>query len=392
MYELKVIGIEGENLLASSENGERYLLVVDDVLHSQLRQLGRQERPQARFSPREVQSLLREGVPAGEVAERTGASLEDVERFAGPVLAEQDHIVRSAQAVSVDLGPAADDDAPTTFGGVISRRLSDQGAEQESWSALKPGAEGWQVRVSYLLGEVEREALWGFDPKRGLLTPLNRDATTLSRVAEPREGLIPRLRAVETHPEPLRPVERTAAEPGSGQPDHADARERSAEAHAPAERTRERVVEEPVRLAVATGAQDTHGQGYTADLLDALRRRRGERELAPVEPLAPAPGPSSGPTGVGLSPAEHAAESDDARPFTLAFPDPPGEAENATPTLDIPIVSAAEAAESGAPAGAGAAAREQEEGSRASSRRGRASMPSWDEIVFGRRNDDDDAS
>jgi len=386
MYELKVIGIEGENLLASSENGERYLLVVDDVLHSQLRQLGRQERPQARFSPREVQSLLREGVPAAEVAERTGASLEDVERFAGPVLAEQDHIVRSAQAVSVDLGPAADDDAPTTFGGVISRRLSDQGAEQESWSALKPAAEGWQVRVSYLLGEVEREALWGFDPKRGLLTPLNRDATTLSRVAEPREGLIPRLRAVETHPEPLRPVERAAAEPGFWQqPDHPDARERSAEAQAPAERTAERA-EEPVRLAVATGAQDTQSQGYTADLLDALRRRRGERELAPVEPLAP--GPSSA-AGAGLSAAEHAAESDDARPFTLAFPDPPGEAENATPTLDIPIVSAAEAAEAGAPAGATAAAREQEEGSRASSRRGRASMPSWDEIVFGRRNDDD---
>ena len=347
MYELRVIGVEGENLVASSETGEQFLVVVDDVLHSQLRQLARTERSAARFSPREVQSLLREGVALEEVARRTGAEPADVERFAGPVLAERDHIVSTAQAVPVSLGVA--DEEASTFGSVISRRLSQQGATGERWSARKPAGEGWIVSVAFVAGEVEREATWSFDHRRGALSALDQDATTLSRQGEPREGLIPRLRAVDAPNEP-RPE----------RPERSDRFDSGAFV----------VEEEPGRggdARVGGSARPDEPQGQTADLLDALRRRRGERELAPVD----APGAD----------------------VPRAAPEPPSaRPDEDSLTLDFPLPAGGEPAESREPeptAPTPAARADRDDVVKPGARRGRPAMPSWDEIVFGTRSDDD---
>ena len=104
----------------------------------------------------------------------------------------------------------------------------------------------------------------------------------------------------------------------------------------------------------------------TADLLEALRRRRGEREAANTwtddDPMADHPSSGS---------AQTDARSSEARE--------PGRAR----LVDVPLDAFDDDEATTAPQPVPVA--------RASAKKGRTAMPSWDEIVFGARSDDDPA-
>jgi hypothetical protein len=114
---------------------------------------------------------------------------------------------------------------------------------------------------------------------------------------------------------------------------------------------------------------DTADVSQTADLLEALRRRRGEREAAPRDELeaAKAAHPSTGSIRIVDVPLDFSADS---------APEPDDELAPRT------------TAPSAVGPGIGAA---NDTGPVKSARRGRTAMPSWDEIVFGARPDDDPA-
>ena len=63
-----------------------------------------------RPSPRDIQTHIRAGLSADEVAALLGARVEDVARFEGPVLAEREHVVGQALAVPVLLGAELEPD------------------------------------------------------------------------------------------------------------------------------------------------------------------------------------------------------------------------------------------------------------------------------------------
>src|SRR5690606_19200207 len=120
-----------------------------------------------------------------------------------------------------------------------------------------------------------RDARWGFDPKRSALTPLNAEAVQLSRQGSLPEGLIPRLRALDT---PATLKDDSRFDSGAFGPRRVP--EPAADLPAPA-------VAEPPATAVHEAAikrapDTTATSAETADLLEALRRRRGEREPQPV--------------------------------------------------------------------------------------------------------------
>jgi hypothetical protein len=101
----------------------------------------------------------------------------------------------------------------------------------------------------------------------------------------------------------------------------------------------------------------------TADLLDALRRRRGEREAASFEdePAASSMHPSTGSIRIVDIPLDSlGADLDEAR--------------TGSPQPSLPAPANFMHATGGQPK---------------VGRKGRQSMPSWDEIVFGARSDDD---
>ena len=345
MQELKVTGVEDGSLLLASEDGTRFRVVVDETVQSRLRASMPDAGPVRRLAPREIQAQIRAGMTAEDVARVTGASLEYIQRFEGPVLAEREYVVESALNVPVHIAVETDPLASgATFGSVIRERLADAGAEGERWASWKEQGGGWIVKLTFTAGDIARDARWGFEPKKQSLQPLNQEAVQLSQQGELPASLIPRLRAV-----PL--DERDDARFDSG----AFAVEPEGEGSivTAVEFTQLEFGGRPAP------AEETGGTQHTADLLEALRRRRGERE--PLDLDEADPGLASHPsTGV------------------VKLVDVPLDAAPVEP-VPAEFTSAPTAKASGSSGATGPLGK----------RRGRASMPSWDEIVFGARSDDD---
>lgn len=342
MEQLKVIGTEDEALILATESGERFTLAVDAVLRQELRRARRGTEDDAqtsRPSPRDIQAHVRAGLSAQEVAALLDCRVEDVIRFEGPVLAEREHIVGQALTVPVLLGGEFEPDVPATFGGAVRAKLAEAGASGERWTSWKEST-GWIVKLEFTANQVDHDARWGFDPRRSTLSPLNADAIQLSRQGSLPEGLIPRLRAVDASPVkddsrfdsgafgPRRVPEGDVESPDLPVP------------AAPA------VQEAAIKR--ASGSAVTSAE--TADLLEALRRRRGQRE--------PLPG------------ADEAASDRSHRPVALFDALEPGYDEIDADDAEEDEPETVQLADAG------------------SRRKGRPAMPSWDEIVFGARGED----
>lgn len=369
MQELKVIGVENGALLAASDDGARFRIEIDEVLQSRIRQAQPEVHTGPKPSPREVQSLIRSGLSSEDVAQVTGASVDYVRRFEGPVVAEREHVVTSALAVPVHLSIEVEpNDDPPTFGSVIRDRLAKLGAHGERWASWKDEERGWIVKLEFTADTIDHDARWGFEPRKQSLHPMNSEATTLSQQGELKGGLIPRLRAVAPESDESR------FDSGAftfDEPDHGDFDTAPHLEPLPYARTTPATSSPAVtRAAIKRADEPMPEMGETADLLEALRRRRGERESAAAEPEQPQLPLPLAPAPVAESPKPKAPNASKA---------PPAETSEEKPG------SAARALWGGKPANNGNGS----SGPSRPAKKGRASMPSWDEIVFGARSDDD---
>ncbi|AWB95689.1 DUF3071 domain-containing protein [Agromyces badenianii] len=354
MQELKVIGVENGALLAASDDGARFRIEIDEVLQSRIRQAQPEQHAGPKPSPREVQAHIRAGMSADEVAQVTGAAIDYIRRFEGPVLAEREHMVTSALAVPVHVAVEVDPaDEPPSFGGVIRERLAQLGAHGERWASWKDEERGWIIKLEFTAETIDHDARWSFEPRKQSLQPLNSEAITLSQQGEMKGGLIPRLRAVGPDSEESR------FDSGAftfDEPEHGDFDTAPHLEPLPYSRTPQASSPAAARAAIKRADEPKQTLGETADLLEALRRRRGEREAASGEPerlpspYAPTPVQEEAPT-----------------------PEQPAEEKPGAAARSI----------WGGKASTGSS------GNRGGAKKGRASMPSWDEIVFGARTDDD---
>jgi hypothetical protein len=352
---LKVIGVENGALLAASDAGERYRIAIDEVLQSRLRQ-GRTEANTngPKLSPREVQAHIRAGMSAEDVAAVTGASIEYIERFEGPILAEREHMVASALSVPVHTAAEVDPLEGATFGSVIRDRLASLGVSGERWASWKEQEGGWIVKLAFTADSIDHDARWSYDARKHALAPLNSEATTLSQQGELQGALIPRLRAVTPHTSEtdesrfdsgaftFRDLSNDLVGPDTVPHLEPVAYGRSTSA------ANNSIAVSAIKRSNDDDPKDVH---QTADLLEALRRRRGEREAASYDDQA----------------------------------QQAGEADNGVRVVDVPLDDFTQLDQPPhEPVTAVAAAPQQRQ-----SKKGRASMPSWDEIVFGARSDDD---
>jgi len=333
MQELKVIGVEDGAILVASDEGSRFRVEIDETVHARLRPISPETGPSRKLAPKEIQAHIRAGMSAEEVASVTGAPLEYIQRFEGPVLAEREFVVESALNVPVHMAGETDPAEAETFGSVIRERLADAGAADERWASWKEQGAGWIVKLTFTIAAVEHDARWGFEPKKSALAPLNSEAVSLSQQGDLPPSLVPRLRAVTTSPSDTGRFDSGAFEVGDD--------------------LHEGPLAPPVPIGRIAHADGAPGHQQTADLLEALRRRRGERD-----PMDPGP-----------------ADSMAAHPSTGAIR-----------LIDVPMPSEPEAPADG-PNATGPQPRNAT--GPLGKRRGRASMPTWDEIVFGARPDDD---
>lgn len=333
MEDLRVIGVEDGALLAASERGDRYRIEIDESVVSTMRRAVSDPGTSRRLSPREIQAHIRSGMSAQDVASITGVPLEYIQRFEGPILAEREFVIQSALAVPVHTAKDTElGEGHVTFGSAILARLNEINATGERWASWKEDAGGWVVKLAFTADHIDHDARWRFDPRKSSLAPLNNEAETLSRQGELAESLIPRLRAVDDRE---RTMSNSRFDSGAFL-DHVSTDELQDTA--------------PQTESVSNVAP-TH---QTADLLEALRRRRGERESANFDDVdeAMASHPSTG--SIRLVDVPLPDLDDDPEPANSRS----GPVQRLSPR---------------------------------SSKRGRASMPTWDEIVFGARSDDDPA-
>ncbi|MGL3150635.1 septation protein SepH [Microbacterium sp. A82] len=354
MENVTIVGTEDDLLILATGSGERFALAIDDVLQREIRRArrrGAEETSRVTVSPREIQTHIRSGLSATEVAELLGIGLDDVSRFEGPVLAEREHIIGQALAVPVLIGSEVEPDAQPTFGVAIRGKLAELEASDERWASWKDES-GWIVKLEFLANEVSHDARWSFDPRRSSLSPLNSDATQLSRQGSLPDGLIPRLRAVESERVESPYKDDSRFDSGAfgprllpkpdAEPDEPVAPERSNSA--------------AQQAAIKRAPDQSTTSAETADLLEALRRRRGQRESAPLiddDGEVIAPSKSSEPIALFDALAPEAAADPDPEPEPAPAP-APQERSADTPAR----------------------------------RKRRNAMPSWDEIVFGARTDD----
>lgn len=367
MEDLRVIGVEDGALLVASERGDRYRIAIDEALTAKIRQAVHDPGTSRRLAPKEIQAHIRSGMSAQDVASITGVPIDYIQRFEGPILAEREFVIESALAVPVHTAKDTEfGDAQATFGSAILARLHELSATGERWASWKEESNGWVVKLSFTANQIDHDARWRFDPKRSSLAPLNNEAESLSRQGELTGKLIPRLRAVDGGDRMADSsrfdsgafVDQELAElrtpPSLGIADSASPRNTSLQDTAPHleavpyGRSKERAEDSPP----APTSQ-------TADLLEALRRRRGERESAHFDDIddAMSDHPSTGSIRLVNVPL-HIAE------------------DEASQTTPPPASAQPVPAQPNAPK---------------QTKRGRASVPSWDEIVFGARSDDDPA-
>lgn len=283
MADLRLVGVhdDGEHLLLSGSEGEIYLLPLDEALRTAVgkntHRFARSSQPSGtKMSPREIQSLIRAGATAADVAEQAGLTIEQVRRYEGPVLAEREYIANQARNVQVASASTTNDGYRTAFGeaaatldDMVKHRLQVFGIDPKSlqWNAWRDQAGAWTVSADFepgtqwaatSIGEPP-PALWRFHAARKSLHNANRWAQQLSEL-EPLDSPVPERRLSAVADKPFDVEAESGSAPAEQGPEELDA-----------------------------GAADSADSGNTAEpnggggpgsalgLLDMLRSRRGVR-------------------------------------------------------------------------------------------------------------------
>jgi hypothetical protein len=353
MDDLSLVGVhdDGEHLLVAGPNGQRFRLKVDDALRAAVRrdrarlsQL--QLESEGRLRPKEIQARIRAGETAEDVAATAGLPVEHVRRYEGPVLAEREYVADQARQVRVQRGGAGG-----TLGDVVAERLGDADPEHLVWDAWRSEDGTWVVCLTFAGGS----ARWTFNPSIRHVTPLDDEAQRLS--------------------------EEEPTEPAS----------------TPGQRRLASVRERVFDVETSGGLRGVPEEPAAVDLLDTLRERRGRRNrpLTEDEELAGAADPVREAIDSLLSRADAMHEPSAAHPARgarkapsppppvdeqkelLLLPEDPEPAPEAEPEIEPPSLAAAGRQRGPASPAPGGASKKQR----------RASVPSWDDIVFGQRRD-----
>jgi len=274
------VTVDGDLVLMTGD-GRRFSLSVDEQVRSAVRRsrngthvVPGPDRP----GPREVQSRIRAGADAEQVALQTGLDVDYVRRFEGPVLAERTHVADLARATAVDRGG----DPTLTLERVVMDVLTNEGfdADDISWDSRRSDGSRWEVLAVSSIGSTRTEATWTFDTSTRSLEPVDEEAERLTGVERRR-----RLSAVR---DTVFDVERPSAA-------------------AP--------------------------RGGTVDLLDALARQRGRRPVPTAPDAARAEHDPSGPSeqAAAATGTDDAAGTDDRSGTTRD----PGPGEHGSQSIDV---------------------------------------------------------
>ena len=273
MTELRLNGNDGEYLLLESLTGEHFKVQIDDSLRNAIKSSTTRTVSSVQLTPREIQAEIRSGATVDELVARSGDPRSYIEKFAAPVLDELTHVIASALSVRISIaGDRYNDISHIEFGEIITSRLEASGVTESNWSAIRDENHQWQISINFEREGLTSAATWSFDPKRLLLSPENETAITLSTQNSLGETAFAKLRPAPT-------LEAVAAqnEPASTNLTESLADTQLVETSIPIGRSSD------VALANRTDEAASEDLASTTDLLDALKKKREERNSRQAE-------------------------------------------------------------------------------------------------------------
>lgn len=404
MTELSLQGTvdDGATLLLTDAQGQRFTLPIDDSLFAAVRsdraRRVRTTGTSETIRPREIQAMIRSGMSAEEVAEATSADLEHVRSYEHPVLAERRHTATRAGQCLVYPENSLDD-TPRQLAELVQERLAlrDIDVSTTRWDAWKSQTGVWQVELTFTAAQSRRSATWEY--RNNSVRPLDDEAKWLSDAGPTDSGPIPnfgsgsdRVFNVETEnrrAEPFAPDDVSghshsaqrdqAAETGRileglrrrrGLPDGSD----GSRSTAPVNRLHS-VAEEPASH--PDGAHTALGRPQDAydDSVFAFPANDDGAEFSPAAPHR-SPGIQSDESLSSPAPEQSALFTDDAPDDHPSLLDEPGVIDS--DTMDTDRISLAPRSNSGG---------KDDHEATPKRKNGRASLPSWDEIMFGNKRD-----
>ncbi|PSK84214.1 Protein of unknown function (DUF3071) [Murinocardiopsis flavida] len=414
MQELRLAAVSEDGtylVLATAGRGTRFMLPVDDRLRAAVRgqfsRLGQYEiEVENPLRPKEIQARIRSGETAESISEVSGIPIERVRWFEGPVLQEREYIAQQAQRASVRRQGEAT--PGPLLGDLVTDRVGGHQLEtgDAAWDAWKREDNTWQLRLSYLARGEARVAHWIYEPRRRSVTAFDEEADRFSGPAEPAADpgpanvtpFVPRRSGSEPAQQPAQPPAQHYGEPRGQEP-------RGQEQRPADPRARELWPSEPRPSRAEPPAAQRTGAPAPAPAGEPAPRHRPDPLGAPPPartPVSPGRAPVTGPPAAPQrsEPAPAAQPRQPERPERSADPAPRPERRERPPMAPpTPQRSAPAAAgegdgtrtDSSAPvpaAAAGGVAPATPEPPRRKGRGRRASVPSWDEIMFGAKKSD----
>jgi hypothetical protein len=304
--------------------------------------------------PRDIQARIRSGESPEAVAAAAQTSVDKIMGFATPVLAERAYVAQQAQKASVRRRAA--EGPGGQLGDAVTQRLEEAGSDPESvdWDAWRREDGRWTLVAEFTTAGAERRAQFVYDMAGRYVVSDDDDARWLigERTATP-----------APEPEP----EAGAAAGSSATDELEDAGSAPTLSTAPAPRPEARA---PRRLASVQEEQLPMGD----DAIEVVTGRRPNADwistqasdrpalAEPADALFEAPAPTPDPT-----------------PELAPEPAPEPLPEPAQPELDLEEPEGADEEPAKAPS---------KKPAKQSRAKGRASVPSWDEIMFGSNQGD----
>nr|WP_296069576.1 septation protein SepH [uncultured Actinoplanes sp.] len=170
---------DGQAMVLADEVGRLLALPIDDRVTGAIANDGHPavattavavmspEAPPS-LSPRDIQSRIRAGESAEDVARIAGVPVDRVLRYAGPVLQERAMLAQHARRTRLK---TSDSGAPLAE--VVDSRLAQHGIDTEkiSWDAFRREDGTWRIVATWPSGKATAQAIWDLDKGRQVVSP-----------------------------------------------------------------------------------------------------------------------------------------------------------------------------------------------------------------------------
>jgi hypothetical protein len=170
MRSARLVGLspDGKSLIVITESGEELMIEADERLRAAVSgdrpRLGQLEiEMQTSLTPRDIQARIRAGDSLADVAGVAGIPLDRVERFAAPVLAEREHV--ASMAMSSSVRRRGEPSGHRSLRITVTERLLGRGVDIDAitWDSYRLDDGRWAVTADYRAGEGNRHAAFFYD-------------------------------------------------------------------------------------------------------------------------------------------------------------------------------------------------------------------------------------